>query len=152
MKRKIDKRKADEMTVEQMRVVKIPKRERKERVVESMKEILQSKAKKLSNSDKKIRALNKKLRQIEQLIERKDGGEEMNEDQLAKIDSLGECLDQMEALMAKAGVKEEDVVAASDKEQKKKSLKKANQHTKTTPLTKKKIAHVSHKKSKKKHK
>jgi uncharacterized protein with WD repeat len=43
-------------------------------------------------SDQVMRALRKKLRQIEELIQRKQRGEALDEQQLKKIDSLDEVM------------------------------------------------------------
>lgn len=51
-------------------------------------------------AEKKIKALNKKLSSIESLIERQAAGEELDEQQLAKIETLEDTLEELEAFMS----------------------------------------------------
>ena len=53
----------------------------------------------LNETEKRVRALNKKLRDIEELQQREKDGETLDEQQLAKLDSLGEVLSKLEELM-----------------------------------------------------
>jgi uncharacterized protein with WD repeat len=51
-----------------------------------------------SGDEKRLRALNKKLREIEALTERQGRGEELDEQQQQKLESMGSVLEQMAEL------------------------------------------------------
>tara|TARA_B110001452_G_scaffold263484_1_gene264983 strand:+ start:649 stop:1116 length:468 start_codon:yes stop_codon:yes gene_type:complete len=53
----------------------------------------------LNETEKRVRALNKKLREIEELQQLEKDGETLDEQQLAKLDSLVEVLAKLEELM-----------------------------------------------------
>jgi uncharacterized protein with WD repeat len=57
------------------------------------------KMRKLNDNEKRVRALNKKLRDIEAIQEREKAGEPLDEQQLAKLDSLGSVLAALESLI-----------------------------------------------------
>ena len=94
------KRKAEEKAtnktcaVQDLRVTRLQRGERKERLVQG--EFGHTKSKK----DKLIRALNKKVAAIERLTEQAEAGDvELNDDQVAKIGALGDILDKLEKLV-----------------------------------------------------
>jgi uncharacterized protein with WD repeat len=58
------------------------------------------KAPKLQGSEKRLRTLNKLLKDIEALQAREAAGEELDEQQLAKLDRLEDVLTEMDSLMA----------------------------------------------------
>lgn len=82
-----------------MKVTKIAKRDRRERVVAPIKAELQKRANKLTAHDKRVKALNKKLRQIEDLIQRRDSGQDLAREQLDKIEMLGPVLAEIDGLL-----------------------------------------------------
>ena len=57
------------------------------------------KLRKLNESEKRLRALNKQLRDIEAIQKRETDGETLDEQQLAKVDSLGTVLAELEGLI-----------------------------------------------------
>lgn len=56
--------------------------------------------KKLAGDEKRLRSLNKLLRQIEELQARATNGEELDEQQMAKIGRLDEVMKEMDGLMS----------------------------------------------------
>ena len=57
------------------------------------------KLRKLNDSEKRARALNKKLREIEALRQREIDGEQLDEQQLAKLEQMGSVLEELEEIM-----------------------------------------------------
>jgi uncharacterized protein with WD repeat len=57
------------------------------------------KMRRLNDNEKRVRALNKKLRDIEAIREREKAGETLDDQQLAKLDSLGHVLADLESLI-----------------------------------------------------
>lgn len=51
-------------------------------------------------AEKKIKALNKKLAQIDALIQKKDAGEELDEQQLDKIDTLEATMAELDEFLS----------------------------------------------------
>lgn len=50
---------------------------------------------KLKEHEKMVRSLRKKLRSIEELMKKQENGESLNENQLSKIDSIDQFVDQL---------------------------------------------------------
>lgn len=78
-----------------LRVVKIKKSERKERVVD--KDATRLRKPKLAPVQKKVKALEKKLADIEKLKARQESGEELDGNQVAKIASEEDVKDDLAA-------------------------------------------------------
>ena len=85
----------DVKTAADLRVVKIKKSQRKERVVDAS--AMRLKKPKLTPVQKKVKALEKKLVDIAKLRERKEAGEELDENQLVKLASEEEVKDDLAA-------------------------------------------------------
>ena len=83
-----------------LRVVKIKKSERKERVVDGA--AMRLKKPKLTPVQKKVKALERKLVDIGKLRERKEAGEELDENQLAKLASENSVKDDLAACKRRA--------------------------------------------------
>ena len=83
-----------------LRVVKIKKSERKERVVNAS--AMPLKKPKLTPVQKKVKALERKLVDIGKLRERKEAGEELDENQLAKLASEDSVKDDLAACKLRA--------------------------------------------------
>ncbi len=92
--RKADRKKmAAAALASDFRVVKKRKSEQAEREVDTNEELRESNSEKVA---KKIKALNKKLKAIEVLRERQNSGEKLDDNQLAKVESLEETLTLIE--------------------------------------------------------
>ena len=81
-----------------LRVVKIKKSERKERGFD--KHAMKLKKPKMSPVQKKVKALERKLFEIGQLEEKKEAGEALDANQLAKLASKAEVEDDLAAWSA----------------------------------------------------
>ena len=80
-------------TIQDLRVTRKRKGERKERVVQGDQWHAKSKKEKL------VRALNKKVASIEALHAKLEAGEDLNDEQMEKIRTLPDVLDKLEELL-----------------------------------------------------
>lgn len=55
----------------------------------------------LSSEEKRLRGLNKKLKAINDLIEKREGGQELDKQQLEKVSHLDEILEAIQSLVDK---------------------------------------------------
>ena len=85
---------AKAQTAAEMRVTKKPRKDQEEREV--VAEGAPLKPTDDERAKKKIRALNKKLTAIEALIKKQKGGEELDEQQQIKVDSLEETMQELD--------------------------------------------------------
>lgn len=90
----------DAKAIQDLRVTRKQKHERKERDVgiTALRETAQG------STDKYIRALRKKLQQIDGLMTRQKAGQDLDAQQLAKIDTLDDVMAEMETAIAKSAV------------------------------------------------
>ena len=93
--KKAKARSADAVASQEQRVGKVPQRSRTSGPIARPK----PKLRQLNETEKRVRALNKKLRDIEALRQREADGETLDEQQLAKLESLGDVLAQLEELI-----------------------------------------------------
>ena len=93
--KKAKARSADAVASQEQRVGKVPQRSRTSGPIARPK----PKLRQLNETEKRVRALNKKLRDIESLRQREADGETLDEQQLAKLESLGDVLAQLEELI-----------------------------------------------------
>mmetsp|Transcript_9044 Transcript_9044/g.13590 ORF Transcript_9044/g.13590 Transcript_9044/m.13590 type:complete len:123 (-) Transcript_9044:91-459(-) len=91
-RRKLSRKIEESKTIQDIRVTRKRKFERKERVVTSEPQLNQST---LTEDDKVLRALKKKMRKIDNLISRQKAGETLDEQQLESIESLDDVVAQM---------------------------------------------------------
>ena len=97
VRRRENQAEAKAMTADELRIVKKPKKDQGEREV-----IAAAAPLKESTDDrvaKKIKALNKKLTAIEALKDKQKAGVELDEQQLAKVESLADTLQELEDFM-----------------------------------------------------
>lgn len=95
---------ADKQTIQDLRVTSKQPHERREReVTKSNGELKAVKSK--TSEEKLLRALRKKLREIEQLMLKQKGGVELDAQQMEKVDSLGDLIDEMENVSASLAAK-----------------------------------------------
>ena len=85
----------DQLKIQDIRVTRKLKGEKKERAFQQDKSELTT----LSKEEKLLRALKKKLRGINELLQKKENGDILNAQQLEKIEQLDTVLEDMEALM-----------------------------------------------------
>mmetsp|Transcript_2076 Transcript_2076/g.4423 ORF Transcript_2076/g.4423 Transcript_2076/m.4423 type:complete len:123 (+) Transcript_2076:149-517(+) len=98
IKRRAERKKANAAkTAEDLRVVRKKKSEHADREIDTSEPL---RAVGEAAISKKVRALNKKLTQIEELKKRQKNGEELDEAQLQKVDSLGETLELLDEFLA----------------------------------------------------
>ncbi len=89
-------------TIQDMRVTKVQKGERKEREVTNHSKMRSHDA--LSSADASyVRSLRKKLREIEVLMEKQAAGEDLNESQLMKVEKLNETIEKLQQFNKKKG-------------------------------------------------
>ena len=93
-----NKNAADAMTAQELKVTKKRRRDQGEREVQRGEMKKEKTAE--SKIEKKVKALNKKLKQIEELMSRQKAGEELDPQQLAKIDTLGDTLDELDGFLS----------------------------------------------------
>ncbi|RYG69103.1 hypothetical protein EON64_03565 [archaeon] len=86
----------DNSKIQDLRVTRIPKKEQKER--EGNEAPLST----LTKEEKQLRGLKKKLKSINDLIERKEKGEVLNEAQSGKVKLLDEVLEAIQSLVGAA--------------------------------------------------
>ena len=103
-RRKKNSKIEDGKTIQDLRVTRKQKGERKEREVgiTVLRETAQLR------TDKYVRALRKKLQQIDGLITKQKAGQEIDPQQLAKIDTLDAVMAEMEATIAKSAADNDD--------------------------------------------
>jgi uncharacterized protein with WD repeat len=80
-------------TIKELRVTRKSKEERMERNISLGQEIITSKK---SRNEKVVRSLRKKLKAIELLISKQRSGEELDEQQLEKVNSLDQIMKDIE--------------------------------------------------------
>jgi paraquat-inducible protein B len=109
---------ADQLKIQDIRITRKLKGEKKERNLTSNDAPLN----RLSKSEKLLRALKKKLKSINELMEKKNNGVELNKEQAAKIQQLDQVLEDMEQLLKKSNRKhkeEDDEEEDEDEEEEK---------------------------------
>lgn len=62
----------------------------------------------LSKEEKKLRAIKKKLKAIDDLVEQREAGIELDAQQLIKLSCLDDLLEEMDSLLKKSGGKKKD--------------------------------------------
>eukprot|EP00462_Mataza_sp_D1_P009430 CAMPEP_0175165964 /NCGR_PEP_ID=MMETSP0087-20121206/27410_1 /TAXON_ID=136419 /ORGANISM="Unknown Unknown, Strain D1" /LENGTH=154 /DNA_ID=CAMNT_0016455463 /DNA_START=18 /DNA_END=483 /DNA_ORIENTATION=+ len=92
----------DKKSASDIRVVKIANKDKKARVVASMKEELIKSATKKSREEKQVRGIMKKIKQIQALKEKEEQGEKLTYEQQKKIGTLVELIASIEQLMGRA--------------------------------------------------
>ena len=95
VRRKLQKQIEDTKTIQNLRITSVQKGEKKERLA-PMTQLAT-----LSKNEKVLRALRKKLNAINDLMEKEKSGVELDEQQLAKVASLGSVMEEMGELMDK---------------------------------------------------
>ena len=93
---KISRKLEEEKTIQDMRVTKKQKGEKKERECQSLP--LRD-PNQLTEDEKYVRTLKKKLKAIDDLISRQKKGEILDEQQLEKVDKLSELLVEFESVV-----------------------------------------------------
>lgn len=95
VRRKLQKKLEDSKLIQNIRVTSVQKHEKKVRVAQVTP--LSS----LSKNEKVLRALRKKLNAINDLIERDQSGEDLDEQQQAKVGTLKDVMNEMEEIMSR---------------------------------------------------
>lgn len=95
-RKKLNQKVEESKTIQDIRVTKVQRNEKKERLAQPSELIT------LSKNEKILRALKKKLRSIDDLLEKQKNGVELDEQQLAKIETLDSVMEQMESLLSKS--------------------------------------------------
>jgi uncharacterized protein with WD repeat len=92
LRRKLKGKIEDEKSIQDLRVTRIQKKDRKEREAQhtELKERI------LSKEEKHVRSLKKKLQAINMLLDKRAGGAELDEQQLIKISTLNDVVQEME--------------------------------------------------------
>ena len=93
--RRMKAKSSEALAAQEQRVGKVEKYTRTTGPIERPR----PKLRRLNETEKRIRALNKKLRDIEAIREREKAGETLDDQQLAKLDSLGHVLADLESLI-----------------------------------------------------
>ena len=86
-------------SIQDIRVTKVQRNEKKERLA------LQTPLSTLSKDEKKLRAIKKKLKAIDDLVEQREAGIELDAQQLIKLSCLDDLLAEMDALLSKSNGK-----------------------------------------------
>lgn len=97
LRAKANKQTNDKLKIQDIRVTRKLKGERKDRVTEQEQQAFA----KYSKDEKLLRALKKKLRSINDLLEKKKRGEALNAEQKDKVNQLDQVLEDMEGLIKK---------------------------------------------------
>ena len=95
-RKETNKHAADALTAAELKVTKKRKRDEREVQRGEMKKVETAE----SRIEKKVKALNKKLTQIEDLRRRQKAGEELDPQQLKKVESLGDTLEELDAFLS----------------------------------------------------
>jgi hypothetical protein len=96
-RRKAHKTHNDSLKIQDIRVTRKLKEEKKERTFQEAASSFST----LSKDEKVLRALKKKLKGINDLLEKKKKGEVLNEQQKTKVSQLDNVLEDMEVLLKK---------------------------------------------------
>jgi uncharacterized protein with WD repeat len=97
-RRIMGKRVENSKTVQDVRVTRVQKGDRKQRNF-APAEVPAGATSNKTNDEKYVMALKKKMKDIDRLMERKKNGEKLNTAQLDKIDRLPELLAEIESFM-----------------------------------------------------
>ena len=97
-RRRAQAKAADAQKIQEIRVTKTQKADKKERELQKM--ALRDTAQ--VSEEKYVRALKKKLKDIDLLLARQKKGETMDKQQLAKIETLDSVMEAMETALAKS--------------------------------------------------
>ena len=95
-RKETNKHAAHALTAAELKVTKKRKRDEREVQRGEMKKVETAE----SRIEKKVKALNKKLTQIEDLRRRQKAGEELDPQQLKKVESLGDTLEELDAFLS----------------------------------------------------
>ena len=95
MRKRISRKIEEQKVIQDLRITRKRKEELKVRDVQ----ILPLRKKSKPEDEKRLRTLKKKLRSIDELIKLKDAGNELDEQQIAKIDKLDETMEEMQKLI-----------------------------------------------------
>jgi uncharacterized protein with WD repeat len=93
-RRKLSRKIEDDKTIQDIRITKKMKVEKKEREVQRLP--MKTEESKISVQEKRIRYLRKKMKKIDGLMTKQKNGETLDQQQLACLDSLDEILAEME--------------------------------------------------------
>lgn len=114
LRRKLGQQSAHKDTIQDLRVTRTLKHERKEREVTSVNN---TPLKTLSKDEKLIRALKKKLKSIHELMEKEKRGEALTAEQANKVRQADQVLHDIEELMKKCNMSlDDDEQAVEDNE------------------------------------
>ncbi len=83
----------DGKVIQDLRVTKVQKNEKKERLAQP------TPLSTLNKDEKKLRAIKKKIKAIDELIEKRNGGAELDAQQLLKLQCLDSLMEELESLV-----------------------------------------------------
>lgn len=93
LRRKLQRKVEDGKTIQDLRVTKVQRNEKKERIAQV------TPLSTLSKNEKQLRAITKKLKGIDDLLEKRDSGVELDGQQLLKLQCREDLMVEMERLM-----------------------------------------------------
>lgn len=108
LRRKLFVKEEKAKTIQDIRVTKVQRNEKKERLAQV------TPLSTLSKDEKKLRAIKKKLKAIDDLVEQREAGIELDAQQLIKLSCLDDLLREMDELVNKSNKKNKKTAAKHD--------------------------------------